>query len=1021
MENTSAVIGFLKGVPQFMQHEEEYRRAVASTRNGELQPIDMGVWEKACIGIGEHNLLRALPFAEKFTLPGMNELLRINSQSLSKQKDKDLAGKGTLTHSCVYEETYIMNDPVELVPAYRVVNNANRPGMPIPDNHPMYAQFMAGVTGLASTFLNSIALSFLGEKLVLRHDMRHILLKGYLMLMSYNLASVSQVKKLRRNSNRMTLHANIDPEVKMLLMTMNRVVVDADALTNDELWLFNEMCGPYPSREWGHPTIYSNIKMEADDVVFFSRREASEIPCDRGFGSPERMWNDLVNIAIKFSALDDLRCVVQATRGIPGMMRTVNQWSGKFQFHVEYPLSYSLCLAVNSKCPDGVFSTRHSNYFATSKCLVADLLLTKMMEMSMFNIIEESGALGHVGCPTGGPVADTFFNATLRSYGLSDNLEKVNFLLQEWRGIRGCGSDVMFGSKLRNTVARMAAAIKGGDSSFLRPQLLFSIPVSECKNTTWGIIRGWRFQGSEILDTPDNRVKQNQITKGYTWVMGVGKDVPRLGMNALGSLLLEKFSLEEVKFMQCANGNYEISLVRHVIEGELGARTDEFELGARSFYHSNFPGTRCTIIYDKAGVSRIVSDPDLGEEVIGSTLDVHRQDGGDVDKDIRVNVASFGGSNSQVQIRNGLDNERIVDLVGSGPRRRGEATFQDRQVIRTQERRGNPVANALGGVNPSTVQNKESDAPLTGDGFRREAGTGRGRGNGSRGRGGRSSHTLGDHFPPLPRSNGYQPRIQFVNRNASTLNGARMSSSAGVAPDSCVATAGEPVVRSAAPASDAAASTVSMVPRGEVPLSTRPRMRMVGGKVVGVEATRCTGENIILCEREQTELAPEGTLSGYLLQTVGDGRCGIHAIVQDFRVRGMIREEDMNEKFEAILDRMQDPTWQCMTDLGAYLNAMGMGLVVMEDQSKTMHRFGTDEAEHIVYLFNKGGHYQTFIPNPDGPDIMDGWKYTEGRATPRDMNEMWPLIQGAFTNARIQRENLRRMGHDVPESPSYRR
>ncbi|VFQ89890.1 unnamed protein product [Cuscuta campestris] len=108
------------------------------------------------------------------------------------------------------------------------------------------------------------------------------------------------------------------------------------------------MCNEYPSKRFGPANIYNNLSLAAaDDLVLLcdDRFHQGEDP---GYGSPELMWNDIVNIALELKALDDLGHVVSSFRGVPGILRSVNRWSGEDSFPLEYPLSFSISLGVKS-------------------------------------------------------------------------------------------------------------------------------------------------------------------------------------------------------------------------------------------------------------------------------------------------------------------------------------------------------------------------------------------------------------------------------------------------------------------------------------------------------------------------------------------------------------------------------------------------------------------------------------------------------------------------------------------------
>lgn len=973
-----SALKFINELPMNLRHQEGYRRVIEASRAGQNPVLDLAAWEKACVGIGEGNLLRDLAMPEKFTLKGMDVSLPIRSQSLAKQKDK-VVGKGTLTGERVYNETFSAKENILLIPHGEFVDNCSRPGVQLPNNHPMYKSVLSSLTGIANHYLTSTSISFLGEKLTVRQDLRHLFLKGYLMVMSYNLATVSDVKKLKFNNLNAKVCYNVTPKDKMHLLVSKKIVVDASMFSPTELWILAEMGGKYPNRRYGDRNIYNSIFMEADDLFFFTTKGEDSLICNASMGSPERMWCSLLNIAIKMDALDDLKMVISEFRGLPGILSRVRDWTDKYDFRLEYPLSYSVLLALDGAVEKKPTIQKHSNYFSTSKCLVADLLLSRMMEMSLFNVIEESGALGSIGCPTGAPSADPFLDGTFRQLGLRLDAEGDNIVLDEWKGITSADTPVMFAGKLRHMGLMMASAIKRGESDFLRPQLLHALPYSRCKNTTWACVRGWRFQSFNFEDDRDKRLRDNLLTRGYTWVMGVSDQVPRVGLNAAGDKLMDNLSLEEMKFLSCASGEYSIGLVRHILDVEVQPRTDEMELDSDCFYMSNYPGSRCTIAYDSSGLPKNVIDSRSSVNDVRDTLGVSRRGVPNRGAPPNLRLASFGGGNVSLRLEpSGAQDPALLlgpsdggdtdGVPSAGANRRGDQRYHGRPNGRGRTSGHSGRGAGSGGRDGGRGRAQDYRAPNRGDTLPgRVAGTVT---DGAR------RHGTGESLPAVLDSN---PELEGQTAGTNDASGVL--------------------------------DEALLISPGALKLVMNPPRVVVDGVPRGVTARTVRGEEVEIVAGLQKDLVNENALRGYLLETVGDGRCGVHAILQDLRVRRMIDAEDVNAALTDILSKLVSTRDHNYQELAAVCNNLNMGLVVIGEESKRLLNYGDVGAHHIMYIKHSDArsHYETFIPDTDGDEVFDGYTYFEEHVTPGELAVAWRTIFPILRSEEIEAERARQV------------
>lgn len=302
-------------------------------------------------------------------------------------------------------------------------------------------------------------------------------------------------------------------------------------------------------------------------VIFITDKENDLVGLQPMYGSPERLWNNIINIAIKMGPIEDLTEVVAAMRGVPYFLLDTNELAGEDCFMLDFPLSYSINLGMESiiNLPSEPRIVGHSGYYATSKCLVSDLQLVQMMLMSVFNVVENLGAFGIFGLPSGNVKTDPYFNSNLSNWGLMSEEDGNSSLLHKWKGFRGVPFFLAVMGNLKNVAVALAGEIREGVCSRLRPQLLHTLLFSRCRNAIWGIIRGHKIPELFSMPSKQEKVKQTSLLKAFSWVMGLTKKVPMVGLNAVGQLFSKSLSNEELKFIVLSDGTYDLCLMNHKI------------------------------------------------------------------------------------------------------------------------------------------------------------------------------------------------------------------------------------------------------------------------------------------------------------------------------------------------------------------------------------------------------------------------------------------------------------------------
>ncbi|VFQ72217.1 unnamed protein product [Cuscuta campestris] len=169
---------------------------------------------------------------------------------------------------------------------------------------------------------------------------------------------------------------------------------------------------------------------------------------------------------------------------------------------------------------------------------------------------------------------------------------------------------VSFGGKLKDVAVGMTEYMRERGGDFLRPQLLFALPFSTRRNTTWATIRGWKIPDFyEVTGRREQRVKKMRLIKAYGWVMCISDQLPKLGLNGLGTMGFEDMlTTKEMGFMELGAGGYALCLLRHTIKSEMRVG---FGSSSEHFYTTDFPLTRSSVKFDGGEESALVVEESI--------------------------------------------------------------------------------------------------------------------------------------------------------------------------------------------------------------------------------------------------------------------------------------------------------------------------------------------------------------------------------------------------------------------------
>lgn len=615
--------------------------------------IDMREIERESTGISEKNILTGLNIDNKFVMKGMNENLPLKIYSLAKQVVKTGGGEGSKKNIETKNFNYNCGMPIKLESEKGNAIQPDRPGIIVERDKQVRNKILSACPNMSPNQMENLVMIRVGEKLNCNTDMRHTFMKGYLMLQDYNLGMTAGVTERGMTPEIVVNEVRATTSMERLIAISHRkIVLDKSSFTSSERGLLTCMMSEYPLVQYADNNVYNGFDVDADDYTWVGEGDI-DIDENFSFGSPDRMYFDMVNIACKLGCLGDMFEVFSAMRGLPFLLHEINKYEGVNKFKTHYPPSHCLRTALGLKNDWTDFVQHSSNYFSTSKALVADLILGECLKYAVFALGEELGAYGELGCPTKQALNDPVLGSNCRDWGLKHETEIVNTLLQEWRGIRGCKMPVGFEGGLKRCVTWVANGIRNDPNTlptYITPQVGFEIPFSNCKHTAWGAVRG--YEPMKTVQTKGKeQVKAKYYAQAFKFMMGVRKKVPMIGMNGVGTLQTDVMSVEEMDFDHGGEGTYAITNVNYSLAVNVTARTDEMEVSATSFHQTLYLGTRCTIINDERGVDIIKKEgkelPTEHQTIGKQTIKKSEFDNGNSASGIPdlSKKYSFGGSN----------------------------------------------------------------------------------------------------------------------------------------------------------------------------------------------------------------------------------------------------------------------------------------------------------------------------------------------------------------------------------------
>ncbi|UOK20164.1 hypothetical protein [Diplodia seriata chrysovirus 1] len=97
----------------------------------------------------------------------------------------------------------------------------------------------------------------------------------------------------------------------------------------------------------------------------------------------------------------------------------------------------------------------------------------------------------------------------------------------------------------------------------------------------------------------------------------------------------------------------------------------------------------------------------------------------------------------------------------------------------------------------------------------------------------------------------------------------------------------------------------------------------------------------------------------------GDGQCGIHALVEDLRIRGMVDVGDVRKVEELFSEDTFSQSFHATEELAALALKWGFGLSVL-DESGTVLQYGQGKLDHNILIKREKNHFSPVVIKPTG-------------------------------------------------------
>lgn len=577
----------MSGLPQGAEHANTYATEFADrVKRGDVRVVDGVEEEKKMLSKGEKEILGRLNCQVKFTRKdfaiGVNLGVAVSAERKpfvrrEKQVELDFLG----SHEWAL-------DPAKSDALY----SSKESTVHLIDQE-QRRTIMSKCPDLSGEDAGGIFAASVHERISVPTDLRHLMMKMYLILQDYNLGVTSKSESVDHADLVYNLTENIPPADRMRAVTEHRIVVDADGFTPTERGLLCLAGQEYPSTWYTVDNMYTKCNMEADDLIMVSSGNFT-VDTSMVWGSPDRLYQMIWTIAAKLNSVEALISAFENMRGKCKMMADIVKYvPDRNRVNSMVPLSYSMDTAFGSDISR--FSvTNAPGFFSSSMSLLSDLLYGMTFEAAATCVAESIGACGKL-LSSSTPSTNKTINGIMRDYGLQHTSSEDNILLRNWDIMAGRPMTWDFGPILKDYVLGLSAMIVNG-ADLILPQLLHAIPSLTAVNTAYGLSRGWRGPKG-VLSSKKDRADDSDGLAAFAWIMGERSVRPPVFFNRVGKKAVG-LGQAEFRLQAEADGDFGIGQVSFWISDSLGGRIDENEEVAGSLYRTEYAGTTCSMVFN---------------------------------------------------------------------------------------------------------------------------------------------------------------------------------------------------------------------------------------------------------------------------------------------------------------------------------------------------------------------------------------------------------------------------------------
>lgn len=577
----------MAGLPQAAEHARTYATEFTERvlRTG-IKIVDGVDEEKKMISKGEREIISCVNCPAKFTRHDFAVDLNLGV-SVSAQKNKFVRREKNIKLDFLGSREWFLEPALS-----NAMYSEKESTVHLIDKQQQRA-IIAKCPTISGDLASDIFITSVHERISIPSDMRHIMMKMYLILQDYNLGVTSKSGEVSYSGDlTYNLTRFISPIDRMTAVTNRRIVIDADSFTPSELGLLSLASQQYPSAWYTVDNMYSKCNMAADDLAIVSDGEI-DIDTSMVWGSPDRLYQMIWSVAAKLDCLPSLISAFENMRGKCKLVADMLKHVKPNRINSMVPLSYNMTTAFGGGASRSSV-TRMPGYLSTSMSLVTDLLYGMTFEAAASCVGESLGAHGTL-LSSKTPRTSKVMNGILRDYGLQHTSAEDNILLRNWDIMAGRPMTWDFGPILKDYILSLAEMIANG-ADIVMPQILHAIPSLTAVNTAYGLSRGWKGPKGILDSTKDQRRDDSDGLAAFAWMMGEREVRPPVFFNRSGKKPIQ-LGAQEFRLQSEAEGEFGIGDVSFWIHDTLGGRVDENEEISSALFRTEYAGTMCSVVF----------------------------------------------------------------------------------------------------------------------------------------------------------------------------------------------------------------------------------------------------------------------------------------------------------------------------------------------------------------------------------------------------------------------------------------